>query len=115
MPDKPGPRTGSTTPIPLIAWRERGLQGSLTEGERLPCGPRDVTGEGVNKRRLPRCNDGCSYAPLHYAGKCDRTALPDLDKAPLTGHVVPLAGATQGRQGEALQTRDVGPGGQDRR
>ena len=40
---------------------------------------------------------------------------PDLDKAPLTGRAVSLAGATQGRHEVALQIRDIGPGGQDRR
>jgi hypothetical protein len=51
VPVKPGPRTGSTMPIPLLARREHGLQGSLIEEQCLPCGSRDTTGEGVNECR----------------------------------------------------------------
>ena len=55
-------------------------------------------------------------APTHHPimpGSVTGHPRPDLDKAPLTGRAVPLAGATQGRQGEAMQTRDTGLGGQD--
>ena len=94
MPDKPGPRTGSTTPTPLIVRHEHWLQGSLTEGQHLPSGPRDAMGEGVNGRRLLCCNDGRPYTLLHYASERDRTALLGLGKAPLTGRAVLQAGAT---------------------
>ena len=111
MPVKPGPRTGSTTPAPLIARRERRLHGSLTEGQQLPCGPHDTVGEGVNGRPLPGCNDGRLCAPLHYASEHDRTTLPGLGKAPLTGRAVLQTGATRGGREVALRISSIGTGG----
>ena len=81
VPVKTGPRTGSTTLAPPFAQCERGLQGPLTGEQCHPCRPRDATGEGVNERRLPCCNDGHPCTILHYASECDRTALPDHGKA----------------------------------
>ena len=111
MPDKPGPRTGSTTPTPLIVRREHWLQGSLTEGQHFPSGPHDAMGEGVNGRHLSCCNGGLPCTPLHYASERDRTALPGLGKAPLTERAVLQAGATQGGREVALRISSIGTGG----
>ena len=111
VPIKLGPRTGSTTSAPLIARGKLRLQGSLRKGQRLPYGARDTTGEGVNGHRLPCRNDGRPYAPLHYSSERDRTALPSLGKAPLTGRAVLQPGTTRGGREEALQISSVGTGG----
>ena len=66
---------------------------------------------GHNGRRLPRRNDGCACTPLHYASERDRTALPGLGKAPLTGRAVLQPGATRGGREVALQISSVGTGG----
>ena len=108
---KPSPRTGSTTSAPHIARRKHRLQGSLTKGQRLLCGLRDTTGEGVNGHRLPCRNDGRPCAPLYYSSERDRTALPGLGKAPLTGRAVLQPGATRGGREVALQISSVGTGG----
>ena len=69
------PRAGSATPALLILRRGQRLQDPLTKGQRRPRGPRDTTGGGVDGRRLPHRNDGCLYAPHHYASERDRTPL----------------------------------------
>ena len=103
VPVKSGPRTGSTMPAPLITRRKHRLQGSLTRGQRLPCGPRDATGEGVNEHRLPRRNDSLPCAPLHYASRCDRTTPPDRGRAPLSGRAILQTEATPEGRAPALR------------
>ena len=113
VPAKTGPRTGSTTPALLILRCRHRLQGSLTEGQRRPCRPRDARGEGVNGRLLPHCNDGCPCAPFLYVSGSDWTPLSGLGKAPLTERAILRTGATRERRKVALQIGDADPGGQD--
>jgi len=58
------------------------------------------------------------FAPAHHfitPASVTGRPRPGLGKTPLTGRAVPLAGATQERHEIALQIRNAGSGGQDRR
>ena len=115
VPVKPGPRTGSMTPTPLLTLHERGLQDPLTREQYRPCRPHDATREGVDEHRLPRRNDSLPCAPLHYASKCDRAAPPDRGRAPLNGRAVLQAEATQGRTRGSTTDGGAGMDGPDMR
>ena len=111
VPAKMGSRTDSTTPAPIILRRRHRLQGSLIEGQHRPHGPRDTTGEGVNRCPLPCRNDGCPCAPSITPAGVTRHPLSGLGMPPLSGHAVLWAEATQERHKVALQIRDVDPVG----
>ena len=109
------PRTGSHIAHSLHMPRLRDPQDPLTGAQFWPCRPHDATGESVNEHRLPRRNDSLPCVPLHYASRCDRTALPDRGRAPLNGRAVLRSEATQGRTRSSATDGRAGTDGQDRR
>ena len=118
-PDRCGgqdmPRTGSTTQLSLSCGVGIGYRTPWQRDSTTRAGPVTIQEEVSMDIASPAVIMVASAHHLITPASVTGRPRPNLGNTPLTGCAVLLAGAMQGRHEFALQIRDVGPDGQDRR